>query len=121
MIHHISMPANEPKHVAEVLAELMDGRCYPFIPVPDSFMAKVLKTDKNDLDVKRLDRLNCSFDFGFGGVIATHRVDRNCQHGVSRRVIAALFLGDFNHVAALVLAAMRAHAMRQFRLMAIRA
>jgi hypothetical protein len=39
MIHHISMPANEPKHVAEVLAELMDGRCYPFIPVPDSFMA----------------------------------------------------------------------------------
>jgi hypothetical protein len=30
MIHHISISAREPQHVAEVLAELMGGRCYPF-------------------------------------------------------------------------------------------
>jgi hypothetical protein len=40
MIHHISIPANNPSHVADVLAELMDGRSYPFPGgVPDSFMA----------------------------------------------------------------------------------
>jgi hypothetical protein len=40
MIHHISIPANDPRHVADVLAELMDGRSYPFPGgVPDSFMA----------------------------------------------------------------------------------
>jgi hypothetical protein len=27
MIHHISISARDPKHVAEVLAELMNGRC----------------------------------------------------------------------------------------------
>src|SRR5579883_2042401 len=40
MIHHVSISAREPKHVAEVLAELMEGRCYPFPGgVADSFMA----------------------------------------------------------------------------------
>ena len=40
MIHHISVPAREPKHVAEVLADLMSGRAYPFPgPIPGSFMA----------------------------------------------------------------------------------
>jgi hypothetical protein len=40
MIHHISISARDPKHVAGVLAELMSGRCYPFPGgVADSFMA----------------------------------------------------------------------------------
>jgi hypothetical protein len=39
MIHHISFPANDPEHVASVLAEVMGGKCYPFRPVPGSFMA----------------------------------------------------------------------------------
>jgi hypothetical protein len=40
MIHHVSISAHDPKHVAEVLAELMNGRCYPFPGgVADSFMA----------------------------------------------------------------------------------
>ena len=40
MIHHLSISAREPKHVAGVLAELMNGRCYPFPGgVADSFMA----------------------------------------------------------------------------------
>jgi hypothetical protein len=32
MIHHVSIPARDPRHVAEVLAELLQGRIYPFPP-----------------------------------------------------------------------------------------
>ncbi len=40
MIHHVSISARDPKHVADVLAELMDGRAYPFPGgIADSFMA----------------------------------------------------------------------------------
>ncbi len=40
MIHHVSMSARDPNHVADVLAELMDGRAYPFPGgVANSFMA----------------------------------------------------------------------------------
>ena len=39
MIHHVSIPARNPQHVAEVLAEVMDGRCVPFGPLEGAFMA----------------------------------------------------------------------------------
>ena len=39
MIHHISIPARDPQHVAQVLAELMGGRCVPFGPLQGAFMA----------------------------------------------------------------------------------
>jgi hypothetical protein len=40
MIRHVSIPAEHPAHVAEVLAELMQGRAFPFPgPVPGAFMA----------------------------------------------------------------------------------
>ena len=40
MIHHVSISARAPQHVAEVLAELMNGRAYPFPGgIADSFMA----------------------------------------------------------------------------------
>ena len=40
MIHHVSISAHDPKHVADVLAEVMNGRAYPFPGgVADSFMA----------------------------------------------------------------------------------
>src|SRR6516165_12781159 len=39
MIHHVSIPAREPQHVAEVLAELMGGNCFPFGPLEGAFMA----------------------------------------------------------------------------------
>jgi len=40
MIHHVSIAARQPRHVAEVLAELMNGRAYPFPGgIADSFMA----------------------------------------------------------------------------------
>ena len=38
MIHHVSIPARDPRHVAGVLAELMGGYAGPFIgPMPGAF------------------------------------------------------------------------------------
>jgi hypothetical protein len=37
--NHVSIPAREPQHVAEVLAELMKGKCVPFGPLEGAFMA----------------------------------------------------------------------------------
>jgi hypothetical protein len=38
MIHHVSIPARDPKHVATVLAELMGGYVGPFIgPIPGAW------------------------------------------------------------------------------------
>jgi hypothetical protein len=40
MIHHVSIPARDPGRVAGVLAELLDGRVYPFPgPLPGAFLA----------------------------------------------------------------------------------
>lgn len=40
MIHHISIPAHDPAHVAAVLAELLNGRHFPFSgPLPGAWMA----------------------------------------------------------------------------------
>lgn len=39
MIHHVSIPAREPRHVAEVLAEVMGGHCVPFGPLEGAYMA----------------------------------------------------------------------------------
>lgn len=38
MIHHFSIPAMNPFHVAQVLAELWGGQAVPFPPHPDSYM-----------------------------------------------------------------------------------
>ncbi|MFN6564151.1 MAG: hypothetical protein RMY28_030770 [Nostoc sp. ChiSLP01] len=39
MIHHISIAANNPRHVAEVLAKLLGGKVAPFPSHPGSFVA----------------------------------------------------------------------------------
>jgi hypothetical protein len=40
MIHHVSIPARDPVKVAQVLAELMQGRAFPFSgPLPGAQMA----------------------------------------------------------------------------------
>ena len=39
MIHHISIPARDPEHVARVLAELMEGYAGPFVgPIPGAWV-----------------------------------------------------------------------------------
>ncbi len=37
MINHISIAVNEPERVANFLAEIWDGRVYPFPPVPGGY------------------------------------------------------------------------------------
>ena len=39
MIFHASIPADEPRHVAEVLAEIFGGEALPFPPWPGAFVA----------------------------------------------------------------------------------
>jgi hypothetical protein len=39
MILHASMSANDPRHVAHVIAELWRGEALPFAPVPGSWIA----------------------------------------------------------------------------------
>ena len=40
MIHHVSIPARDPEHVAKVIAELMGGYAGPFIgPIPGAWVA----------------------------------------------------------------------------------
>ena len=41
MIHHISIPARDPRHVAEVLVELFGGRLSGFGPHANSYIAWV--------------------------------------------------------------------------------
>jgi len=38
MINHISIAVNDPKHVANVLAEIWDGVVYPFPPSPGAYL-----------------------------------------------------------------------------------
>lgn len=40
MIHHISIPAENPHHVAKVLAELWDGRVLPFLPTSGGYASE---------------------------------------------------------------------------------
>jgi hypothetical protein len=37
MIHHLSISAQNPEHVAQVLAEVMKGQVIPFLPNPGSY------------------------------------------------------------------------------------
>ncbi|MDZ8023230.1 MAG: hypothetical protein RMY36_007060 [Nostoc sp. SerVER01] len=42
MIHHISIAANNPRHVAEVLAKVLGGKTAPFPSHPGSYVAVAL-------------------------------------------------------------------------------
>ena len=51
MIHHLSIAARDPQHVAEVLAELMGGRAVSFPPNPGSFFARQLDEHGSGVEV----------------------------------------------------------------------
>jgi hypothetical protein len=51
MIHHLSIAARDPKHAAEVLAELMGGSAVPFPPNPGSFFALQLDEHGSGVEV----------------------------------------------------------------------
>ena len=51
MIHHLSIAARDPKHVAGVLAEFMGGVAVPFPPNPGSFFALQLDEHGSGVEV----------------------------------------------------------------------
>src|SRR5271169_5188011 len=51
MIHHLSIAARDPKHVAGVLAEFMGGTAVPFPPNPGSFFALQLDEHGSGVEV----------------------------------------------------------------------
>ncbi|MGH7046983.1 MAG: hypothetical protein ACREE2_11425 [Stellaceae bacterium] len=51
MIHHLSIAAHDPGHVAGVLAELMGGKAVPFPPHPGSFFALQLDEHGSGVEV----------------------------------------------------------------------
>jgi hypothetical protein len=51
MIHHLSIAARDPKHAAEVLAEIMGGKSVPFPPNPGSFFALQLDEHGSGIEV----------------------------------------------------------------------
>jgi hypothetical protein len=51
MIHHLSIAARDPEHVAGVLAELMGGAAVPFPPNPGSFFALQLDEHGSGVEV----------------------------------------------------------------------
>lgn len=51
MIHHLSIAARDPQHVARVLAEFMGGAAVPFPPNPGSFFALQLDEHGSGVEV----------------------------------------------------------------------
>ena len=51
MIHHLSIAARDPQHVAGVLAEIMGGKAVPFPPNPGSFFALQLDEHGSGVEV----------------------------------------------------------------------
>ncbi|HYP36317.1 MAG TPA: hypothetical protein VEQ62_08245 [Stellaceae bacterium] len=51
MIHHLSIAARDPQHVAAVLAEIMGGKAVPFPPNPGSHFALQLDDHGSGVEV----------------------------------------------------------------------
>ena len=51
MIHHLSIAARDPKHVAGILAEIMGGEAVPFPRNPGSFFAWQLDESRSGVEV----------------------------------------------------------------------
>jgi hypothetical protein len=51
MLHHLSISAENPENVAQVLAEIMGGIVVPFPPNPGSFMAFALDEHGTEVEI----------------------------------------------------------------------
>lgn len=59
MIHHISIAANSPQHVSEVLAEVLQGQSIPFPEHPGSYLAMALDTQGTMIEVYPFGTILC--------------------------------------------------------------
>ena len=88
MIHHLSIAARDPKHVAGVLAEFMGGLAVPFPPNPGSFFALQLDEHGSGVEV-----------YPAGTELQPGGSDGGCSAAVSARVIRAYRLRNRNPAA----------------------
>jgi hypothetical protein len=51
MLHHLSISAENPENVAQILAEIMGGIVVPFPPNPGSFMAFALDEHGTEVEI----------------------------------------------------------------------
>ena len=54
MIHHISIPAENPQHVAEVIAKIWGGRSFPFPDHPGNYLVVTLDSYGTMIEVYAL-------------------------------------------------------------------
>ena len=76
MIHHISISAENPKHVADVLAEIWQGEAFPFVAFPDSYI--VMVDDGNGTAIELLPR-KMELVSGGDGQAAQHQINENAS------------------------------------------
>jgi hypothetical protein len=55
MIHHISISAHNPEHVAQVLAEVLNGQAVEFFPHPGSYMVFPMDEYGTGIEIYPLD------------------------------------------------------------------
>lgn len=51
MIHHISISVTNPLHVAQILAEVLNGQAFPFFPHPGSYMVFPLDSNGTGIEI----------------------------------------------------------------------
>ena len=100
-------------HVAGV--HHLDGKVAVVFVFLEFRLDHFLPAHQDDLDPQVPGGADRPLHFGFGGVIPAHCIYRNGQHVAT----PVLLLRHFDHFAALVLAAVRAHPVGQLGLMAI--
>jgi hypothetical protein len=80
MIHHISIPARDPRHVGEVLAELMRGYTGPFIgPIPGAYVAYAEDAHGSGIEIYPENTLLVR-DEGAGSIAVQHPQDAPASH-----------------------------------------
>ena len=70
MIHHISISVENPHHVAQVLAEVMNGEAVPFFPHPGSYMVFPLDEYGTGIEVYPLETYIKPGEGEQGGIFA---------------------------------------------------
>jgi hypothetical protein len=82
MIHHISIAAQNPLRVAQVIAEVMQGKAFPFFPHPGAYMVFPMDEHGTGIEVYPLETKlapgegdeSCQFvqTHNSNGITATH-------------------------------------------------
>lgn len=86
MIHHISISAENPERVANVIAEIWQGYAFPFVAFPGSYIA--FKNDDKGTGIEVLP-LNMELVSGGDGQPSRHQINENAsRHTVTHAALS---------------------------------